>query len=246
MRVTEHRSYVSLPATKIRRRLRNISGGKLFKFLGIWALVISALSTLSLVAIMVIKSSFNLHIIALDQIMSILTFIAIILVAVVLCYPIVYAIYAFISFLRGINTAQYKNQKTQKSVATIDMEQETPQHLESSIHRLKLSAIINVLLPTAIAFVLLMIATGYNPYGYYIFLRFAITGIAAYLTYRAYIIDEHEEGGMFLAFAWIAVLYNPIIPFGFSKEGWNNIDVWVALYILVCGIILSYKTYKAR
>jgi len=104
--------------------------------------------------------------------------------------------------------------------------------------------ILGVMTPVIVAILLLVVAQGDNPYGYYTFLRFAITLIAAYLTYRAY--KNDEDGEMFLAFAWMVLVYNPIIPLWSSKDTWNTIDGLTAIYLFVSGLILSYKIYKAK
>lgn len=69
-----------------------------------------------------------------------------------------------------------------------------------------------------------------HPYGYYQFLRWAITIIGAYSAYLAY---EYKDNTWAWIFGIIVVLFNPIIPFTFEKETWQIIDVATAIIIII-------------
>jgi hypothetical protein len=77
-----------------------------------------------------------------------------------------------------------------------------------------------------LATILLLWALTDNPYGYYQFLRWAVLIIAAYSAYIAY---NSKKMSWAWTFGITAVLFNPIIPFYFSKETWQIIDVFVAI-----------------
>ena len=69
------------------------------------------------------------------------------------------------------------------------------------------------------------------PYGYYTFLRIAITGISAYLAY----LRKHNKDRRFYILVAIAILFNPLIPIHFPREIWMPIDIILAIYFLIVG-----------
>jgi len=77
--------------------------------------------------------------------------------------------------------------------------------------------------------ILLFIALSKLPYGYYTFLRIAVTAASAYLAFLYY-----EEGKKIFTyiFSVVAVLFNPLIPIYLSRSSWNFIDVLVAGFYL--------------
>lgn len=103
---------------------------------------------------------------------------------------------------------------------------------------------LSVILPAAAISLLMFIALGDNPSGYYAFLRIATTVVAAYLAYKTY--ENDNNNGLVWVFVAIAVLFNPFIPIYLNREAWAPIDIITAITILVCGIILNYKIHKAR
>lgn len=78
--------------------------------------------------------------------------------------------------------------------------------------------------------VILLLALGSLPYGYYQFLRWAITIIGAYSAYLAY---EQKNVTLTWIFGLMAILFNPIIPFTFEKNVWQTIDVITAIIIII-------------
>ncbi|MFA5778443.1 MAG: DUF6804 family protein [Candidatus Paceibacterota bacterium] len=72
-----------------------------------------------------------------------------------------------------------------------------------------------------------------HPYGYYQFLRWVVMVTGAYSAYIAY---EHKNNTWAWIFGIITVLFNPIIPFTFSRSAWQLIDLITAGIISV-GII---------
>ena len=81
-----------------------------------------------------------------------------------------------------------------------------------------------------LAILFLLGAFGDNPYGYYQVLRWIILGIGGYSAYLAYSSGRKVWVGVFGA---IALLFNPIIPFYFSRSTWQPIDVIVAIIFFV-------------
>lgn len=71
---------------------------------------------------------------------------------------------------------------------------------------------------------LLVIALAHLPYGYYTFLRLIITGWTAFLAW-----SDYERGGRIngwaIAFAAIAVLFNPFVPVYLNPDVWRVLDL---------------------
>lgn len=69
-----------------------------------------------------------------------------------------------------------------------------------------------------------------HPYGYYQLLRWIVSAVSAYSAYVAY---EHKNNTWAWILGVIAVLFNPIIPFTFTRETWQVIDVATAVVIFI-------------
>jgi hypothetical protein len=74
---------------------------------------------------------------------------------------------------------------------------------------------------------LLLLAIAPLPYGYYQFLRIAITLIAGINAFHVY----HQKGQWpFLIFLGIAILFNPLLPIYLDKDSWTPIDLITAIF----------------
>ena len=82
------------------------------------------------------------------------------------------------------------------------------------------------ILPIAAA--LSFIAVLPMPYGYYMFLRLAITIIGLYCAFS--VVDR--ESYDFWIMIGIAVLFNPIMPVFLTKALWVPIDIVLAVYFI--------------
>ena len=80
-----------------------------------------------------------------------------------------------------------------------------------------------------LAAILLLVALGRLPYGYYIFMRWLITIIAGICSYDAW---KKGKTSWVWAFVAIVVLFNPILPIYLSKEVWTPIDIISAIVFL--------------
>lgn len=69
-----------------------------------------------------------------------------------------------------------------------------------------------------------------HPYSYYQVLRWVVAISGAYSAYVAY---KHENNAWAWIFGVITILFNPIIPFFFSKDTWQLIDVVTAIVIFI-------------
>ena len=81
-----------------------------------------------------------------------------------------------------------------------------------------------------LAVILLFWALADNPYGYYQFLRWAITIIAGYSGYMAY---KKQRMGWAWIFGIMGVLFNPVVPFYLSRNTWQFIDITSAIIFLI-------------
>ncbi len=83
----------------------------------------------------------------------------------------------------------------------------------------------NVTSIIAIIMLILAIPSGLWPYGYYILLRWVVTGAALFGLWGAY---ELKKQTWVIIMAFIAIFFNPIFPIHLDKESWIVIDFLVA------------------
>ena len=95
----------------------------------------------------------------------------------------------------------------------------------------------NVILK-GIGIILLIFATFQLPYGYYTFLRIAITFIAVYLTYNLY---KEDNTVWALIFMLIGILFNPIFPIYLDKETWVILDIGTTVFFFI-SLITNLKS----
>ncbi len=88
----------------------------------------------------------------------------------------------------------------------------------------------NVISIIAIAMLLLAIPSGVWPYGYYILLRWVVTGAALFVLWASY---ELEKKAWIWIMGAVALLFNPIAPIHLNKETWVAIDFIVAGLFLI-------------
>ncbi len=92
------------------------------------------------------------------------------------------------------------------------------------------------LVPCVIAATMLILALVPWPYGYYQLLRFVVCGVAVYVAFITY---QWKKIWATWLFAFIAVLFNPLIPIHLSRELWQTIDVICGVIFIVIAIILN-------
>jgi hypothetical protein len=99
------------------------------------------------------------------------------------------------------------------------------------------------LIPVLIVVLMLFVAVAPLPYIYYQFLRWIVCGIAVFVAVKAY--QWGKEWATWL-FAFVAVLFNPIVPIHLTKEIWMPIDLACALLFGLSILFLSsnIKTRK--
>jgi hypothetical protein len=81
-------------------------------------------------------------------------------------------------------------------------------------------------IPALAAALLLLIALGHHPYGYYTFLRLAVCAAAIVVAWIAWRSDA--EWAMW-PFIGIAILFNPLVPVYLQRSTWKPIDLICAL-----------------
>ena len=81
-------------------------------------------------------------------------------------------------------------------------------------------------IPATAAAILLLVGLGHHPYGYYTFLRWAVT-IAA-VTVTAVVRRSDFEWATW-PFVGIAILFNPIAPVYMTRQSWRPIDIVCAI-----------------
>lgn len=89
-----------------------------------------------------------------------------------------------------------------------------------------------------IVMLLLAIPSGIWPYGYYIFLRWVVTGAALFILWITY---ELKKKAWPLIMGAIAILFNPIAPIYLDKGNWVVIDLIVAALFLISIFKLKLK-----
>ena len=92
--------------------------------------------------------------------------------------------------------------------------------------------------PLLIACLLLLIAIAPMPYGYYQFLRIAITIVAGITAYNLF---EKKQNNWLIAFVLIMILYNPIIVIHLDKAIWKPINIVTAVFFGVFALANKYK-----
>lgn len=87
---------------------------------------------------------------------------------------------------------------------------------------------------------LLLVALGQHPYGYYTFLRWTVT-IAAIVV--AWVAWNSTAQWATWPFVGIAVLFNPIAPVYLDRETWRPIDVLCAL-VFIASLALERRVVE--
>lgn len=97
----------------------------------------------------------------------------------------------------------------------------------------------NIKIISIISIILLLfgIPTGL-PYGYYIFLRWAISLSSVFIAYRAY---KQEKNTWLYVFVGLTILFNPIAPIYLNKSVWVLIDLISAVLFVVFGFFKPKK-----
>lgn len=81
---------------------------------------------------------------------------------------------------------------------------------------------------------LLLLALAPMPYGYYQFIRIAITLVASINAFDLY---KKNKSLLLVVFVSIIILYNPIFPIHISKAIWIPLNLVTALFLGVFALV---------
>ena len=107
---------------------------------------------------------------------------------------------------------------------------ESVQEYEGTIRHMRKEYVGYRNIAAVISIFLLLLAIPRLPYGYYIFLRWALSATALFSAWAAY---ECKCKFWVFVMGGIAILFNPIIPVHLPKETWIVIDFIIAVIFLV-------------
>lgn len=85
---------------------------------------------------------------------------------------------------------------------------------------------------------LLLAITGRWPYGFFILLRWVVSGCALYVATAAH---HQKSSGWMWIMVGIAVLFNPLIPIHLRRDTWQVIDFVAAAVFVGAGVALRRK-----
>lgn len=80
--------------------------------------------------------------------------------------------------------------------------------------------------------VLLVLAQGNWPYGYYMFLRLVVCAAAGFLAWQQWQIEDRLSGWI-AGLIGICLLFNPIVPIHLSRSLWRILDLGTAVVLLL-------------
>jgi len=81
------------------------------------------------------------------------------------------------------------------------------------------------LIPTSIAAAMLLAAVGEWPYAYYQFMRWAVCAAAVFVAYKGW---TFKRAWAVWVFCFVAILFNPLVPFHIKRDTWQVIDLAAA------------------
>ena len=97
-------------------------------------------------------------------------------------------------------------------------------------------------IPAVAAAVLLLVALGHHPYGFYTFLRWAVTVAAIVVASTAW---KSAFPWAAWPFVGIAILFNPIAPIYMTRHSWRPIDIICAIAFTASLTVATTPSSKA-
>lgn len=91
------------------------------------------------------------------------------------------------------------------------------------------------MIPAVIAGALLLVALGELPYGYYTFMRWALTASAIWMIVAA---SRSVSRWTAVPLTMLAILFNPIVPVYLQRDIWVLIDIFAAIVFVVLGAVI--------
>lgn len=90
-------------------------------------------------------------------------------------------------------------------------------------------------IPSLVAAAFLLGALAHWPYGYYTLLRWVTCASAAYVAFNAH---GWKRLAWVWPFAFIALLFNPLVPVHLSREVWQPINIATGLLFVMAAVAL--------
>ena len=99
-------------------------------------------------------------------------------------------------------------------------------------------------IPAIVSILMLLAAIPkFFPYSYYTLLRFVVCGTGIYIAIFSF--GEEKKIIASLA-AFIAILFNPVIPIHLTKEDWVIIDLITAIFFFLTVFLLRTSTLETQ
>lgn len=99
---------------------------------------------------------------------------------------------------------------------------------------------IQILTAGSILVLLLITANVSAPYFYYQIVKLLTTLSLSFLAYKSYIYNSQI---FTYIFAFLALLFQPLVPIYFGKEGWVVLDYLTSLILFIYILTLKVKNY---
>jgi hypothetical protein len=93
-----------------------------------------------------------------------------------------------------------------------------------------------------VAAVMLLAAVGEWPYVYYQLTRWAVCAATVFVASTAW---KFKQAWAVLVFVFVAVLFNPLLPFHIKRESWQVIDLLAAAIFVVAMVLLRERAGRS-
>ncbi len=80
--------------------------------------------------------------------------------------------------------------------------------------------------------IMLVLAMGHWPYGFYVLMRFVVCSAAGFLAWQQWSADNRLSGWV-VVLAVICFLFNPVVPIHLTREIWRVFDLAAAVAFLL-------------
>ena len=92
------------------------------------------------------------------------------------------------------------------------------------------------LIPAAIAAAMLLAAVGKWPYAYYQITRWVVCAAAVFVAYKGW---TFKRAWVAWGFGFVAILFNPLVPFHIKRDSWQVIDLLAAAAFIAVAVALA-------
>src|SRR5207249_1921446 len=97
--------------------------------------------------------------------------------------------------------------------------------------------------PAVVTMALLLWALERHPIGYYDVLRWVTCASCAWLVFQSY---RLKRLGVMWGFAFVGIVFNPLVSFRFSRETWQVLNVGAAGAIVVLVTVLCWPHVRSK